>query len=107
MIGASDLVLDAAFDDRCAEVVFRVDRGHHLFAEHHRLAGRIDRDLELGFLVLLDTKAAAAVVHDEKLIHAQRGVGRQFKLAIKAAVGVGRKTLGQDRFTLWDCESQP
>ena len=71
------LVLDLGVRHRSAEVIFGLDRGRDLLAEHDRLLRRLDRDLEFGLLVFLDAEAAAAEVIvallDDYAVDAQRG----------------------------------
>ena len=83
-----------------AEVVLRLDRRRHLFAEHYRLRRGVDVHLELGLLVLLDPERAAAVVVDHDLVNAQSRVGGQLERPVKTAEAVGLEFLGQHLLAL-------
>ena len=96
MLGAEDFVLHRGVGDGRAEVVFGVDRGGDLFAEHDGLGRRVDGDFEFGLLVFLDAERAAAVVDDQELVHAECGVVGQVELAGEAAEVVGRERFGVD-----------
>src|SRR5262249_37760908 len=61
---ARDLVLDLGIRYRGAEVVLGLNGGDDRLAQAHGLLGRFDLHFKLGLLVLLNSKTAAAVIHD-------------------------------------------
>ncbi len=91
-----DLVLDLGLRHRRAEQVLGLDLGGNLFAQHHRLGRGVDLHLKLGLFVLLDAEVAPPLAIDSKLVHPQRGVDRQFILAVQPAIFVGLKRLFKD-----------
>ena len=110
---AEHLVLHTCIRHRRAEVVLRPDDGRDLPAELDSLLARLDRDLELGFLVLLDPEPVAragrplAVELDPDAVHAQRRLLLQLERAGHAFELVGRERLCIDVFAFWVSDLYP
>jgi len=101
VLGPEDLVLDLGLRDRRAEIVFGLDAGLDFFAQGDRLGGRLDLDLELGLLVLLDAERAdPSTARQADPVDAEGGLVGDLELAIEAAVLVGRVGVLEDLLAL-------